>query len=69
MITTVRSYLEEKLTWERGSDPLHPYEAQIEGERMVIRLNDFPDNPLYTLLVNDEEVASFDEWPKQWTLR
>ncbi len=66
MITKVRSYLEEKVSWRRGPDPNYPYEAEINGDKLVVRLNDFPDESLYTLLVNDEEAAKFDDWPSQW---
>ena len=31
-----------------------------------MRLNDFPDENLYTLLVNDVEVAQFYDWPTDW---
>lgn len=61
-----RNYLEEELAWKRGPHPTFPYEAKFHGERLVIRLNDFPDEKLYTLIVNDEEVDSFDDWPDQW---
>lgn len=64
--TKVRSYLEEKVAWNPGADPSFSYEADFNGERMVIRLNDFPDESLYTLLVDNEAVAHFDDWPEQW---
>jgi hypothetical protein len=66
MTTKVQNYLEEKVNWKRGVDPNYPYETQINGDKLVIRLNDFPDETLYTLLVNEEEITSFDDWPKQW---
>ena len=67
MITKVQNYLEEHVIWRRSTDPSYPYEATFNGERLVIRLNNFPDENLYTLLVNDEEVAHFDDWPEPWT--
>jgi hypothetical protein len=66
MLTKVQNYLEEKVNWSQGPDPNYPYRAEINGDRLVVRLNDFPDQSLYTLLVNDEEAASFDDWPNQW---
>ena len=65
MSTKIRSYLEADVDWNKRTDPQYPYEAQVNGDRLVIRLNDFPDETLYTLLVNDKEVSSFDDWPKQ----
>lgn len=66
MSTKVQNYLEERLVWRRSSDPHYPYDAEFDGERCVLRLNDFPEDHLYTLLVDQAEVASFDDWPEQW---
>lgn len=69
MITRLQNYnyLEEKIVWTQKEDPNYPYAARSDGDKLVIRLNDFPDENLYTLIVNKKEVASFDDWPKQWT--
>lgn len=66
MATKVQNYLEENVSWSRSADPVCPYKARVNGDKLAVRLNDFPDKNLYTLLVNEEEVASFDDWPKQW---
>jgi hypothetical protein len=34
---------------------------------MTIRVNDFPAEPLYTLLVDGEEVEDLEDWPEAWT--
>jgi hypothetical protein len=39
----------------------------MRGEQCLIRINDFPDEHLYTLMVNDQEVVHFDDWPLCWT--
>ena len=66
MSTKVTDYLTEKITWRKTKDPKHPFVAEFEGEKCVIRLNDFPDEPLYTLIVNGVDVADFDDWPDQF---
>ncbi|MGZ8843823.1 MAG: hypothetical protein ACXW18_09175 [Pyrinomonadaceae bacterium] len=66
MITKVQNYLEDEVSWIQTSNPSFPYEANVNGDNLVVRLNDFPDQNLYTLLVNDEELANFDEWPQHW---
>ena len=65
----MQSYLEEKVNWGRGADPDYPYRGEINGDKLLVRLNDFPDQNLYTLFVNEEEITSFDDWPKQWKRR
>ncbi len=61
-----QTWLEEEVVWVRGADPEYPFMAELGGKKCVIRLNDFPEENLYTLLVNGEEVAQFDDWPKPW---
>jgi RNA polymerase sigma-70 factor (ECF subfamily) len=58
--------LNESITWEETTNPEYPYSAKIGQDNYVIRLNDFPDESLYTLIVNNEEVEDFDDWPEQW---
>ncbi len=66
MSTKVTDYLAEKLVWRKTTDPKYPFVADFDGERCVIRINDFPDETLYTLMVDDVEVANFDDWSAHW---
>lgn len=66
MSTKVTDYLTEKIEWRETGDPTHPYAAEIDGEKYLIRLNDFPDEHLYTLLVDGNDVADFDDWSACW---
>lgn len=43
------------------------YEADVGGASGQIRMNDFPDEPLYTLLIDNVEVIHFNEWPERWS--
>ncbi|HEY6806569.1 MAG TPA: hypothetical protein VI306_23530 [Pyrinomonadaceae bacterium] len=61
-----RNFLDEEVIWRNGPDAEHPYESNKEGTDLLIRLNDFPAESLYTLLVNNHEVADFDNWPENW---
>ncbi len=63
---TVTDYLAENIEWKRTADPRHPFSAKFDGEKCVIRLNDFPDEHLYTLIVDGEEVIAFDDWSASW---
>jgi hypothetical protein len=60
------SYRSRSIYWTATGDPLLPFGA-TEGEtRLRIRVNDFPDEPLYSLLVNDQELGRFSNWPAKW---
>jgi hypothetical protein len=61
-----RNFINEKVVWRNGPDAEHPYESNKEGMDLLIRVNDFPAESLYTLLVNQHEVADFDDWPENW---
>ena len=53
--------------WRATGNGEFPYEADIESRRWTIRINDFPAEPMYTLLVDGAEVETFDGWPPAWT--
>ena len=54
------------IKWDRSGDSLCPYLAHLNGKIYKIRLNDFPEEPMYSLLMDGEVVESFDSWPKVW---
>ncbi len=55
------------ITWRETSDPHFPYEALVDGQRVVLRLNDFPDYPsLYTLMIGATEIQEVQDWPTSW---
>jgi hypothetical protein len=43
------------------------YKASVDGARWAIRMNDFPAEPLYTLLINETPIMDFEDWPSFWT--
>jgi len=62
--------LEVPAVWQVRDDPAgdrEPWEAEVGGQRWRVRLNDFPEEPLYTVIVDGREVASFNDWPACWT--
>ena len=67
MRTKTLNYLAKTIAWKRTTDPQYPFAAEVEGDRRIIRLNDFPDEHLYTLIVNGKEIISFDDWSAKWS--
>lgn len=55
------------MDWQRTGDPEFPFATQVKKKECIIRLNDFPEEHLYTLVVNGVEVADFDDWPDKWS--
>lgn len=54
------------IQWERGCNAEFPYAATIDGQRWQIRVNDFPAEPLYTLMIDDAPVLDLEDWPSLW---
>lgn len=52
--------------WQGTDDGEFPYVASVEGQQWRLRVNDFPAEALYTLLINGEEIADYDDWPAAW---
>ena len=54
------------VVWEATGDGERPYRARVRGTTLTLRVNDFPAAPLYTLLVDGQEVDDLEEWPASW---
>lgn len=59
-------FLSQNINWNETGDAFFPYEAVVDGKELSIRINDFPEEHLYTLLVDGEEVCNFDDWLENW---
>jgi hypothetical protein len=55
-----------EVSFRRTASAERPYEAEVDGRRWTVRVNDFPAEPLYTLLVDGEPVEDLDAWPPAW---
>jgi hypothetical protein len=58
--------LQTPVAWSRTGDIYRPFSARVSGQTWVIRLGEFPEDPLYTLLVDGAETGSFSAWPQAW---
>ncbi len=54
------------IRWSRTGDLDAPYAASRAGQRLTLRLNDHPAEPLLTLFVGEEPIAHLEEWPAAW---
>ena len=56
------------VAWKHTGDAEFPYTAEVEGRRYTIRLNDFPAEPLYTLISEGKELQDLEDWPSAWAM-
>lgn len=59
--------LSEKIKWTPTNDEEFTFSSTYEGKIIKLRMNDFPDEPLCTLFINNEE-RDVDEFPENWSL-
>ena len=60
-------YEQRAIAWRRGPDPAGAaYEAEVDGARLVLRVGDFPAEPLYSLYVDGRLTSTLDAWPAAW---
>ena len=71
LVAEVRQSLSEErqataIVWEHTGDGEFPYRAHVVGKSFTIRVNDFPEEPLYTLLIEGRAVEVLEDWPSAW---
>lgn len=54
------------IAWEHTGDGEVPYRAAIGESTLTLRVNDFPAEPMYTLLVNGQEIEDLESWQSAW---
>lgn len=55
------------ITWSPTQDKLLPYEATLDQLILVIQVNDFPAEALFSLIINGCTIIDFNDWPATWT--
>lgn len=55
------------IDWHVTGEPVFPWKAEVDGEVWQVRINDFPDEVLYTLIIDGEPSGDFHDWPETWT--
>ncbi len=65
-LATLKPYLERPLTWNTTNNLDVPWTTEVEGETWQVRLNDFPDERMYSLLIGGRVVGDFHDWPRMW---
>ena len=65
-MASLGNFLARDVTWTRTDDPHWPWSAIVDGSVWQVQLNDFPDEILYTLIVDGSPVGDFNDWPETW---
>ena len=57
----------KQINWQSVKSERAKFYTYIDGERCELRMNDFPEEPLYTLTFRGQSM-DFDDRPQIWTL-
>ncbi|WP_380280185.1 hypothetical protein [Kitasatospora purpeofusca] len=60
--------LPAQVPWHETDSGAFPHAARVGGRWWVLRLNGFPDHPLYTLFIDGEVRCDLEEAPATWRL-
>ena len=58
--------LARDVAWGETGDVHFPWSAEVDGSRWRVRINDFPDELMYSLEIDGVVVGDFHDWPEQW---
>jgi Protein of unknown function (DUF416) len=58
--------LARELSWSETDDVNHPWATDVDGKRWQVRINDFPDDLMYSLVIDGASVGDFHDWPGSW---
>ena len=64
---SVMDPLQRDVEWSATGDPTEPYSSLVGQDEWKVRINDFPDERLYTLVVNGKALTGLDDWPSNWS--
>jgi hypothetical protein len=64
----VPNYRGKAVFWEVRPISDHPYfyHAHVGGQDWWLRLNNFPEEPCFTLMVGGQEIIHLNDWPPEW---
>ena len=58
--------LARQLSWRSTGDAIYPWAAEVDGISWRVRVNDFPDELMYSLMIGSENGGDFHDWPETW---
>lgn len=66
-MSSTNDLLKEPIVWQETDDVFYPYRAIFNGKKYILRLNDWPDEIMFTLEdAEHNELLNLDGWPDAW---
>jgi len=65
----VKNLVKQKIGWRRDPENLQMfYSPELDRKNYKLRMNDFPEEPLWTLFCDGVEI-DIEETPSRWEIR
>ena len=58
--------MSRRCAWKSTGDPFYPSATEVDGNSWRVRINDFPDELMYSLIIGSETAGNFHDWPETW---
>ena len=62
----VQARLRQRVAWRPTGELFIPWNSHVDGQRWEVRINDFPEEYMYSLLIDGTVVGDFHDWPEAW---
>ena len=66
-IVDIDDYRNKTISWKQHRDSKRYWLASIDDETVFLRMNNFPDEPLYSLITKSS-IRDFEDLPECWIL-
>ncbi|MFC2156093.1 hypothetical protein ACFLRB_06365 [Acidobacteriota bacterium] len=63
----LKTIIKQKIDWQKSDESEYIFTAMIDGKNWKLRLNDFPEEPLCTVIW-EGGLQDLDDLGEQWTL-
>ena len=67
MISDIKELFERRIQWEEELPGGTQFFAYVEGDLCQLSMNDYPDEPMYTLMWRQFAI-DLDDRPLEWSL-
>lgn len=57
----------QPIEWKRNWDIILPYKTSLDKRELFLQINNFPDEPMYSIIEQGQVIENVEDWPDCWT--
>lgn len=66
-IIGITDYSDRMILWKKHELNIRYWFAELDGNAVFLRMNNFPDEPLYTI-ISKNVIKDYDDLPQNWII-